>query len=478
MTRKSLGFLVILALAAPAFAAGAAPDKPGDKRKDKLAIPDTPAGKCAAAYFKSYNSGEPAMRTFEKSFRAKSALAKRSIDDRMAQYNDMRDKFGELTPVRILQTDDGSLSMLVTADGPGETFRFEFQFEPDAPRGLLGIMIQGPVQTDEVIGDTTGLDAKSIKELVDAVADSINENYVYPEKGKALADAIRKKLAAGSYDKLTSPGALASRLTSDLRAVVDDKHLAVVGSGGAAPAGGAFDPHRASRDNYGFEKAERLPGNIGYVKLNMFHPGEDAETAAAAAMNFLGNCDALIFDLRENGGGSPEMIAFLSGYLFEKKVLLNKFYNRPEDKTTETWSREDVPGHKFSDDVPVYVLVSGRTFSGAEEFTYNLKNLKRATIVGATTGGGAHPVAGHNINDCMTAMVPFARAINPITNTNWEGTGVEPDIKVSPTDALTIAQREALKKLANGTKNPQQLAEIKAAQRKLDRMSVSPGNAG
>jgi len=476
MTRHKLGFFIVLALGGLAQgAAFAAAPKGAD---DKPALPDTPAGKCAAAYFESYNSGEPAMRTFEKTFRAKSALAKRSIDDRMAQYNDMHDKFGKLAPVRVMQSDDGSLSMLVSADGLGETFRFEFQFEPDAPRGLLGIMIQGPVSSDEVVGDAAPLDAKAIAEIVDGVADSINENYVYPDKGKAMADCIRGKLKAGNYDKLTSPVALAGRLTSDLRLVADDKHLAVIGRASAPEAGGAFDPHRASRDNYGFEKAERLPGNIGYVKLNMFHPGDEAETAASAAMNFLGNCDALIFDLRENGGGSPEMIAYLSGYLFEKKVLLNKFYNRPEDKTTETWSREDVPGHKFDADVPVYVLVSGRTFSGAEEFTYNLKNLKRATIVGATTGGGAHPVHGHNVADRVTAMVPFARAINPITETNWEGTGVEPDFKVPPSDALVVAQREALKKLTAATKNPQQLAEIKAAQRKLDRLSVSPGNAG
>jgi C-terminal processing protease CtpA/Prc len=186
-----------------------------------------------------------------------------------------------------------------------------------------------------------------------------------------------------------------------------------------------------------------MPGNIGYVKFNMFTPGQAAQETAAAAMNFVANADALIFDLRENGGGSPEMIAFLSGYLFDRKVHLNSFYNRETDETEEWHSREDVPGRRFGETKPVYVLTSGRTFSGAEEFTYNLKNLKRATIVGETTGGGAHPVNARDIAGRFTLMVPFARAINPITKTNWEGTGVEPDTKVPAADALDAALESA-----------------------------------
>jgi len=140
------------------------------------------------------------------------------------------------------------------------------------------------------------------------------------------------------------------------------------------------------------------------------------------------------------------MVAGISSYLFAEPTHLNDLYNRKEDKTTEYWTLRDVPGPRFADK-PVFVLTSKRTFSGAEEFAYNLKNLKRATIIGETTGGGAHPVSGHRIDDHFMIGVPFARAINPISKTNWEGTGVEPDIKVPASEALDVATKMAAEKI-------------------------------
>jgi C-terminal processing protease CtpA/Prc len=149
--------------------------------------------------------------------------------------------------------------------------------------------------------------------------------------------------------------------------------------------------------------------------------------------------------MRNNGGGSPEMVAYVCSYLFAERTHLNDLYNRKEDKTTEFWTR-DVPGPRLTKQ-PVFVLTSKRTFSGAEEFTYNLKNLKRATIIGETTGGGAHPVSSHRIDDHFMIGVPDARAINPITKTNWEGTGVEPDIKVPASEALEAAKKMAAEQI-------------------------------
>ena len=166
---------------------------------------------------------------------------------------------------------------------------------------------------------------------------------------------------------------------------------------------------------------------------------------AIAAMNFLGHVDAIIFDLRNNGGGDPKMVAFLSSYLFEDPTHLNDLYNRKEDSTTQYWTLPFVPGNRLPKQ-PAFVLTSKSTFSGGEEFTYNLKNLKRATIVGETTG--AHPVAGHRVDDHFMIGVPFARAINPITKTNWEGTGVTPDVTAKASDALPIAEKLATEKLA------------------------------
>lgn len=171
---------------------------------------------------------------------------------------------------------------------------------------------------------------------------------------------------------------------------------------------------------------------------------------AIAAMNFFANVDAIIFDLRDNGGGDPAMIALISTYLFDQPTHLNDIWTRKTGESKQYWTLPSVPG-KLLPAVPAFVLTSSRTFSGAEEFSYNLKNLKRATIVGETTGGGAHPVSGQRIDDRFVIGVPFARAISPITKTNWEGTGVEPDVKVAAADALATAQRLAAERLATGS---------------------------
>ncbi len=199
-------------------------------------------------------------------------------------------------------------------------------------------------------------------------------------------------------------------------------------------------------DNCAFEKVEVLPGNIGYLKFNGFmDPGVCAPTVVAA-MGFLAHTGALIFDLRGNGGGDPAMVTFVASYLFDKPTHLNDLYNRKEDSTRQFWTLPYVPGERLPKQ-PVFVLTSKRTFSGAEEFAYDLKNQKRATIVGETTGGGAHPVGGHVVADYFMLGVPFAKAVNPISKTNWEGTGVEPDVKVSAADALATAEKLATEKI-------------------------------
>jgi C-terminal processing protease CtpA/Prc len=174
---------------------------------------------------------------------------------------------------------------------------------------------------------------------------------------------------------------------------------------------------------------------------------------AVAAMNFLSNTDAIIIDLRNNGGGSPAMIQLITSYLFgSNPIHLNSFYWRPNDVNSQTWTLPHVSG-KRSPDTPVYVLTSGGTFSAAEEFSYNLKNLERATLIGATTGGGAHPGGSVVATDRFMVWVPTGRAINPITNTNWEGTGVSPHIEVPAAEALDVAHMKALEVLMEKNKD-------------------------
>ena len=271
-----------------------------------------------------------------------------------------------------------------------------------------------------------------------------------------MEDAVRANQKRGDYDAITDADAFANRLTKDLQAVSHDKHLGVNFSPvKLPPEGQKHSPEEEAqfhkmleRTNCAFEKVEVLPRNIGYLKFNAFADPTFCGPTVVAAMNFLAHVDAIIFDLRENGGGDPKMIAFLSTYLFSEATHLNDLWERKGDVTHQYWTLPYVPGKRL-DGKPAYVLTSKETFSGAEEFSYNLKNLKRATIIGETTGGGAHPVSGHRIDDHFMIGVPFARAINPISKTNWEGTGVEPDVKVPAPDALATAQKLAAEKLVS-----------------------------
>jgi C-terminal processing protease CtpA/Prc len=184
-------------------------------------------------------------------------------------------------------------------------------------------------------------------------------------------------------------------------------------------------------------------------------------------MNFLADTDALIVDLRKNGGGDPAMVALLCSYFFGvESVHLNDIYFRPDDSTQQYWTSPFVPGRKYTDK-DVYVLTSGYTFSGAEDFANNLKTLKRATIVGETTGGGANPGGMERLHDHFAIFVPSGRAINPITKSNWDGTGVEPDVKVSAELALQKAHAIALEKLMGSGSDPDLTEERKQTLERL-----------
>ena len=306
--------------------------------------------------------------------------------------------------------------------------------------------------------------------IIDDIAAALNEVYVFPETAKKMEEHVRRQLKSGAYDRLGTLDAFTQKLTEDLQSVSHDLHLGV-GWDPEPPAGETGGPTpeerqarfaaQLRRDNYCFRKVERLAGNVGYLKLDCFAQAELAGGTAVAAMGFLAGSDALIFDLRDNGGGSPSMIQLLTSYLVAgEPTHLNSFYVRKGDRTEQFWTHSWVPGTRLPD-VPVFVLTSGRTFSAAEEFTYNLKNLKRATLVGETTGGGAHPVDLHRVKGYPVAVrLPFGRAINPISGTNWEGTGVEPDVKVPAPEALEVAHARALASVAEKATDPQHKAAL------------------
>ena len=312
------------------------------------------------------------------------------------------------------------------------------------------------------------LDAARKQAVVDEIATLFNKNYIFADKAKKVEEALRAKLKAGEFDKLDAAPDFAQAVSAVILDATKDRHT-----------GFAYNPARAEdirrlegrseeearkvrereleearRENFGFRRVERLRGNIGYLDFRVFASPAEAGPTAVAAMNFLAYCDAIIVDLRQNSGGDPAQIQLISSYFFEEPVHLNDLYARATDRTENYWTLPFVPGDKAAR-ADLYVLTSARTFSGAEEFSYNLQNLKRATIIGETTGGGAHPTSAMIVQRDFILRVPYARAINPVSKTNWEGTGVNPDIAVPAAEAFEKAYALALEKLAAKASDPQ-----------------------
>lgn len=323
------------------------------------------------------------------------------------------------------------------------------------------------------------IDAATRTQVIDGILKRLNESYVFPEVAKKMEQSIRERVEKKEYDQITSAKQFATTLTNDLQAVSKDKHLRVRYSHKPIPERGPRrEPTAEEREqrlrsltwfNHGFGKVERLPGNIGYLEFFNFADEQLGADTVAAAMNFINGTDALIIDMRNNGGGNPAMVALVCSYLFgAEPVHLNDLYWREGNRTDEFWTRKEVAGKRYLNK-DVYVLTSKRTFSGAEEFTYNLKNLKRATIIGETTGGGAHPGGGFRISEHFGMFVPTGRAISPITKTNWEGTGVTPDVSVPADQALLVARLIALKKSVTTLTNPDFKSGVEEEIQKLEK---------
>ena len=314
------------------------------------------------------------------------------------------------------------------------------------------------------------IDATTKTQVIDGAIEHMRRAYIFADVAEKMAEAVKARASRKEYDAITSPQEFASTLTKHLQEVSRDKHLRIVYNADGLPQ--RVPPTAADRErqiaeerrrNFGLSKVERLDGNVGYIELLGFTGSREVAEPVARAMNQLADTDALIFDLRKNGGGSPVTIGIISSYLFDEVVHLNDFYVRETDQRQQFFTTAEVQGRRYGKSKPVYILTSNRTFSAAEEFTYNLKNLKRATIVGETTGGGAHPGGVRPITDHFGIWLPNGRAINPITKTNWEGVGIEPDIKTEPTQALQAAHLDALKKIRAKTTDPQHQQQLDAA---------------
>ncbi|HEY3214980.1 MAG TPA: S41 family peptidase [Candidatus Eisenbacteria bacterium] len=268
------------------------------------------------------------------------------------------------------------------------------------------------------------VDAATRRVVVDTLVERIERLYVFPDKARATARALRRRWAAHEYDRITSAKEFADSLTSHAQAVTHDLHVRVGYRHEPFPPQGGEDPlpepemrrmrEMARRTNYGFERVERLPGNVGYLDLRQFAGAPEGQATAVAAMNVLAHTDTLIIDLRRNGGGSPAMIATLLTYLLEPgdRLLFNTFYERQEDRTVQFWTLPFVPGPRLNGK-PVYVLTSPRTFSAAEEFAYDIQTHKLGTLVGAVTGGGAHPGGMFCVHEHFSGVRPHRKGSEP-----------------------------------------------------------------
>ena len=415
-------------------------------------IPDTPAGHTLHAWLDAFNSGDRA--------RIQAYVAKYWPSQSADETAVFRNRTGGFDLLGIDKSDRLHIEFRVKERASPTVAVGKLEVKDGDPAGVVRFSLLAIPPGVTAADMSMKIDPATRARVIDGAVASLNEFYVYPETAKKMEEALRARQKKGEYDAVDDAAAFAELLTDHLQQVSHDKHLRVNFSPSVLPQDGAprdpnLDAHmrtQMERDNCLFEKAERLPSNIGYLKFNAFLDPDVCGPTAIAAMNFLGNVDAIIFDLRDNGGGDPKMIALISTYLFDKPTHLNDLYDRKEDATTQFWTLPYVPGKRLAGK-PVFVLTSKRTFSGAEEFAYNLKNLKRATIIGETTGGGAHPVSGHRIHDHFMIGVPFARAVNPISKTNWEGTGVEPDIKVPADQALDVAKEKAAEQIRNDQPN-------------------------
>ena len=294
-------------------------------------------------------------------------------------------------------------------------------------------------------------DAAQRKRLINAVIDNLNKHYVDPDAARKTAVALLTHEKNGDDDQVTNGEAFANLLTKQIREVSHDMHLEVVYSQAPLPnllpepAAENLARYRKAleHDNCNFEKVEILTHNIGYLKLNAFPDPRVCHATATAAMASLNPADAIIFDLRDNRGGYSSMVSQIAAYLFDHPEYM---YDPRESPTQQSWTRSPVAGNRLADK-PIYVLTSHSTVSAAEQFCYDLKMLKRVTVVGETTRGSAHAGVFHRLDDHFGMGIPETKVINPFSKTDWEGVGVEPDVKVNAAEALETAEKLAESRL-------------------------------
>jgi len=288
------------------------------------------------------------------------------------------------------------------------------------------------------------------REVAGRIAATIENEYFDPAAGTRIAGELRRASDNGAFDRLQDPRELATALSDRLRPL--DRHFVVRWSPpGTEPPGPQRGPVRdPATSNFGIRRVQLLPGNIGYLELGYFadidfdDPAAPARVAIDAALQLLAHADAVVVDVRDNGGGSPAMVGYLASAFVAPGAKIYNTFRWREGGASEAPGYEH-PAPRTT--VPLYVLTSGRTGSAAEAFAYTLGNAGRAVLVGEATGGAANPGRPFDVGGGFSVFVSTGSPVSPITGRNWEGSGVQPQVEVEAAEALVRAQELALARL-------------------------------
>jgi hypothetical protein len=279
-------------------------------------------------------------------------------------------------------------------------------------------------------------------DVVASVADLVERRYVFADVAAELAATLR----AGTFDA-SSEEELATQVTRALQSSNGDRHLRLLWH--AAPIVDLADPaeaaaehlRHAERSSFGVTGPDWLDDDVAVLTFEplLFHPAVGGD-ALAAAMQSVSVARGLVLDVRSCLGGAPSAVCLVLTYLLGPELHLTDMIGRDPADLHQLWTLPWVPGTSVAPDVPVAVLTSSATFSGAEDLAYTLQAHGRAVVVGGRTGGGAHPREGFRVSDHLEATIPVARAVNRVTGGNWEGVGVTPDVACPASEALVTAQ--------------------------------------
>lgn len=291
---------------------------------------------------------------------------------------------------------------------------------------------------------------EEVSEIVDRVRTLVEDHYLFPDVAASVSQTLADAQAAGRYP--ASARSLATAMTTDLQSVNGDQHLRLLYHDEAQPPREPGDDGEeyaamarwAGQTCGGVARVEHLAGNVGYLDLQpVLFPAAISGELITAAMNLIADTDALIVDLRRCLGGEPSTVSLIVSYVWDSEpVQLTGL--REREQLRQSWTLPFVAGRRFGRTKPLYVLTSGTTFSGGEQLSYDLQQLGRATIVGERTRGGAHAREGFVVHPHLEATISVAEGVNPRSGSNWEGTGVLPDIQTTAEQALDIAYRRAL----------------------------------